>query len=423
MQRSIRQLVFVSDAPHFGGAERYIVDMVLTGRRRGIDSSVCWLPGPASDDNVFDTARRSGIRVESVAAERTRTLRGLSREFTAMLRHEEPDALVINACGRPRFWLLPWLARRVGIPALWVHQMVDASDHRRLPARWLGGRLEGLHLWRVPQTLRHRLAYTAATAVVTLNDEDRDRIARWQGARRERIIAIPHGVDCDRFRFDPDGRQRWRRKWGVESTGSQPFIIGTAGRLSREKGIDLLIQAAAIARREGLPLMLVVAGQGSERDALTSLAADLGISDAVRLVSFIEDMPAFYSALDVFALCSRTESFGLALAEAMSCRRPVIATPTSGATRQISHRHNGWQLGTFDPAEIAKAITVMAADPQGCEIMGHNARDSVVWQFSIDLTLERTLRALRGPSCGRSAFPRPETNEQRLEGLTAEDCT
>jgi len=421
MKRIIRQLVFVSDAPHFGGAERYIVDMALAGRRRGIDSSICWLPGPASDAGVFDRARAGGIRVDTVPAGRTRSLRGLAREFGAMLRRERPDGLVINACGRPRLWVLPWLAHRAGIPALWVHQMVEASDHRRLPARWLGGRMEGLHCWRLPQALRHRLAGTAATAVVTLNGQDRERIVRWQGIRRDRILAIPHGVDCDRFRFDPNGRQRWRCEWGVENARPRPFIVGTAGRLSCEKGIDLLIQAAAIARRGGLPLLVVIAGQGPEREPLAKLTADLGVSDIVRFVSFVEEMPAFYSALDLFALCSRTESFGLALAEAMACRRPVIATPTSGATRQVSHLHNGWLLGSFEPAEIAAAISAMAADGQGRESMGDNGREMVTRHFSIDLTLERTLRALRGPSGERSDLRWPGMNEQPFAGMTAED--
>jgi len=60
-------------------------------------------------------------------------------------------------------------------------------------------------------------------------------IARWQGVRRDKIVAIPHGVDCDRFRFDSNGRQCWHREWRLESACPRPFIVGTAGRLSREK--------------------------------------------------------------------------------------------------------------------------------------------------------------------------------------------
>lgn len=422
MRRMVRQLVFVTDAPHFGGAEQYIVAMAQAARRRGLDASICWLPGQDCDEAVFDVARESGIRLEILPRQRTGNLRGLAREFTAMLRRERPDGLIINACGRPRFWLLPWLARRASVPAVWVHQMVDACDHRRLPARWVGGRIEGLHCWRLPQMLRHRLAGMAATAIVTLNTEDRERIVRWQGVCRDKVFAIPHGVDCERFEFDATGRKRWHGAWGINGVSPRPFVVGTAGRLSREKGVDLLIEAASIARRQGLPLLLVIAGRGNEHDSLARLAADRSLTETIRFVSFVQDMPAFYSALDAFVLCSRTESFGLALAEAMACRRAVIATPTSGATRQISHLHNGWQLSGFEASEMAQAIITLAGDAARCERMGNNGRESVMRHFSIDLTLERTLRALRGTARERSSLCWPGMDELPFVSMTAEDC-
>jgi len=132
-------------------------------------------------------------------------------------------------------------------------------------------------------------------------------------------------------------------------------------------------------------------------------------------------MPAFYSAVDLFALCSRTESFGLALAEAMACRRPVIATPTSGATRQISHLHNGWQLDSFDPPRSRTQSPRWPPTARPRE-HGNKGRDTVIRQFNIDLTLEQTLRALRGPSREQSGLCRPGTNEQPFAAMTAEDC-
>lgn len=422
MGRMVRQLVFVSDAPHFGGAERYVIAMALAARRRGIGASIFWLPQLGCDTDVFESVCCNGIRLETVPPVRTASLRGLTREFLAMLRRERPDGLVINACGRPRFWSLPWLAWQAGVPAVWVHQMVDAGDHRRLPPRLLGGRMEGPQCWRLPQALRHRVAGAGATAVITLNGADRDRIVRWQGIRRDKVMAIPHGVDCERFRFDAEGRRRWRRQWNVEASAPRPLVVGTAGRLSREKGVDLLIESTAIARREGLPLLTVIAGQGSQRDALETLAADSGVSDAVRFVSFVDDMAAFYSALDIFVLCSRTESFGLALAEAMACQRSVVATPTSGSSRQIRHGENGWLLSGFEAAEMAGCLVRLAADPQARERMAQAGRETVIRNFSIDLTLERTLRALRGIARERSSLCWPGMSEPPFVNMTAEDC-
>lgn len=419
-QRSIQRLTFVTDAPHFGGAERYIVAMARAAQRRGIEPHVYWMPIPNASPDVFSNLPDIGLTTgESV---RTRTLTGVVSCFREMIASQRPDALVVNASGRPRFWMIPWLAWWAGIPTVWVHQMVEGRDHRRLRPRWFNGRIEGLHLWRLPQMLRHRLAAQAATAIVTLNAEDRDRIVRWQGVPREKIRVVPHGVDVEQFRFDPSARKRLHDAWGVHSDpDASPLVVGTTVRLVAGKGVELLIESASLLAKRRIPMVLLVAGDGSQRKAMAELARQRGIADRVRFVGFTNDVPAFCSALDVFALCSSTESFGLSLAEAMACERPVVGTPTAGATRQIEHLRNGWQLNGFSPAELADAFVWMYQNPEARQRMGSIGREAVSRQFSIDLTLERTLRALRGSARERSRLRWPGMMDVPFAAMTAED--
>lgn len=395
MKGSIRKLVLVTDAPQFGGAERYLVAMAQAAGRRGMEPHICWIPIPGSDTDVFARARADGLQVSYVAAEHTRTMFELSRAFIRMIERQRPDGLIINANGRRRYWLLPWLARRAGVPAVWVHQMVDGYDPRRLRPRRLGGRMEGLNWWRVPQALRHRLAATAATAVITLNAEDRERIIRWQRVPRRKIHVVPHGVDGQVFRFDHAGRRRWHEQWGINE-GARTLVVGTACRLSTEKGVDLLIEAVARLRDRRIPILAVIAGQGARKESLQKLAARRGVTGLMKFVDFVDDMPAFYSALDVFVLCSRTESFGLALAEAMACARAAVATPTAGARRQIEHQVSGWQLESFEPAELADALAAFSADADLRDRLGKAGRISALRRFGIETTLDKTLFALRG---------------------------
>jgi len=413
----------VTDAPHLGGAERYIVAMARAARRRGLEPHVHWVRPAGGPADLFGPAAAGDLHVTMAAPEQTGTLVGFIREFHGMLRDERPDALVINACGRPRFWLTCWLARQVGLPTVWVHQMVDGRDHRRARPKWFDGRVEGLQCWRVPQTLRHRLAGSAATAVVTLNAQDREGVARWQGLARDKIHVIPHGVDCDSYRFNAAARAALRQAWGLAGEpGPQELVIGTAGRLVAGKGMDLLIEATALLRRREIPALAVIAGCGPEKDRLAELSRVRGIADAVRFLDFVEDMPAFYSALDAFALCSETESFGLVLAEAMACTRPVVATPTAGAMRQIVHGSNGWQLGGFSAGELADALASLYRDPAARRGLGEQGRKSVIRQFSIDLTLERTLRALRGPGRRGCELHWPDVPQAPYVHLAGEDA-
>jgi len=417
---TIFRLAFVSDAPGFGGAERYILAMIRAAQRRDMQAHLHWAPQKVSGTFFEAAAAQLALTAQPSDAKRfltpflatpeqTRSLRGMIRAFRQMLATHRPDGVVINACGRPRFWLYPWLARWVGIPVVWVHQMVEARDHRRQRPQWFGGRMEGLQSWRVPQALRHRLAAAAATAVIVLNEEDGRRITRWQGVNPTHIHVVPHGVDLHEFRFSPAGRQTLRRQWSLPdsantdspNTGAAnaaPAVIGTAGRLVAGKGIDLLIEAVGILRQRRVPCSLVIAGDGPDRADMANLAQQRGITDAVHFAGFVDDMPAFYSALDIFALCSLTESFGLALAEAMACERPVVGTPTDGAARQIIPGHNGCLLPSFAPTDLADALEKLIRDPQRCRRMGQAGRQTVTDHFSIDLTLDRTLRALRAPT-------------------------
>lgn len=445
MRQGIHRLTFVTDAPHFGGAERYILSMAQAARRRGIRPHVHWLPPADGDADVFAAHRIGDVPFTITPPEHHGSPWGLVRSFRAMLREVRPDGLVINACGRPRFWMLPWLARQAGTACAWVHQMVDARDPRSLEPKWLGGRMEGPQWWRVPQAVRHMLASLAATRVITLNDEDRLRVNRWQRVRPDRIEVVPHGVDVAWFAYRPDDRTRLREAWGIGngpapqlsldpersagsrfhnggSAGRGPFVFGTAGRLAAEKRVDLLIEATSLLVGRGLNVRCVIAGQGPEQERLVRLVRARNLFEHVRLVDFMEDMRAFHSALDAFVLCSATESFGLVLAEAMACRRAVVATPTSGARRQIEHGRTGRLLAGWSAAELADELALLAADPAERERLGDAGREHVSARFSIDLTLERTLRALQRGSRAEAGMPAAAAPDAMGAGLMTEDA-
>lgn len=386
---AIRRLLLVTDAPYFGGAERYLGEMCAAALRRCIKASICWLKPRSAAPDVISARYGDGVPVENIP-EPTTAFAALT-DFRAVLCRQRPDAIVFNASGRPRFWLLPWVARIQGIPAAWVHHMVDTRDHRRLPPRHFGRRMEGLHLWRVPQTCRHHLAARAAAAVITSNEEDRGYVARWHRVGPRRLHVIPPGINIEPF-------QRSDAESGGRMSQSERglFIVGTAARLNGGKGVDLLIEAAGRLRAQGLPVILRIAGEGPERSKLQQLARRHRIADVVEFLGEIRDLAAYYNDLDVFTLCSQTESFGLALAEAMACARPVVATPTAGARLQIEPDRTGCVLSAYSAVELASVLGRLYADVAGREEMGRRARNAVLRHFTIDQTLTRILEVL-GP--------------------------
>jgi glycosyltransferase involved in cell wall biosynthesis len=416
MNRGIRKLLFVSDAPHFGGAERYVANMAAAANRRGISASVCWHRPASAPQDVFAAANEAGAHVRMIEASDTADLFSFSRAMRAAIRAEQPDAMIINACGRPAFWVVPWISRTMGIPSAWVHHMVDQQDYRRLAPTKLGGRLEGLHWWRWPQALRHLLASTGTNAVIALNAQDRLQIAREQCVRPSRIHIVQNGVDTEQYRFSASNRSQMRENWArnYDWDLQKPFIVGTAGRLVHGKGTEMLMQALAQLRSCGLDVRMVVAGEGPDRARLCSIAERLRIRDSVGFLGHCEQMPAFYSGLDAFALCSSTESFGLVVAEAMACERAAVATPTAGARMQIDNGLTGFVLNSYSATDLAESLGRLSQQPRLREELGRNARRRICREFSIDAAFERTLNVFatcKPHECASADSPVPSAME------------
>lgn len=128
-----------------------------------------------------------------------------------------------------------------------------------------------------------------------------------------RARLIPNGIDLDRFR--PRDRAEARRRLGL---APDVRVVGFVGRLHPQKGLDDLLDAC---RRLPADVRLLIAGEGPLRASLQRRA-----DDRVRFLGFVEDVPGFMAALDVLAMPSRWEGFGLGLVEALACGVPVVAS-------------------------------------------------------------------------------------------------
>ncbi|TDB38771.1 MAG: glycosyltransferase family 4 protein [Actinobacteria bacterium] len=123
-----------------------------------------------------------------------------------------------------------------------------------------------------------------------------------------------------------------RRYTHVERTRGPVLRILSVGRLSHEKGHDVLLRAFAQARAAGVSATLTMVGDGPERSALEALAHDLGVDTAVEFKGVLLDEPlaAEMRSADLFVLPSRSEGFGVVLIEALATGLPVVATRSGG---------------------------------------------------------------------------------------------
>ncbi len=181
-----------------------------------------------------------------------------------------------------------------------------------------GGPRPGLMRWL------YRRYYPRADAVLCTSHMMMGEMSGDIGVARTRLHLLPNPVDASALRAAIG-------TLAAEDVNSVHFIA--AGRLTRQKGFDRLIEAFANLPGEN---RLTILGEGPERKALESKRYDLGLSDKVHLPGFVQKPWPHYAAADAFLMPSRWEGMPNAALEALACGTPVIATPESGAIAEIA---------------------------------------------------------------------------------------
>jgi glycosyltransferase involved in cell wall biosynthesis len=140
---------------------------------------------------------------------------------------------------------------------------------------------------------------------------------------------------------------------------STPVFV-SAARLAPQKDHETLLQAMAIYRQKSIGRLLIL-GAGPLRQHLENLARELQIADTVDFVGYQQNPLPWFRAADVFVLSSRSEGFGIALAEAMGCGTQVIATDTYGPAEILERGRYGVLVPPEDPVSMAAALSAAAA--------------------------------------------------------------
>ncbi|HET9863202.1 MAG TPA: glycosyltransferase [Steroidobacteraceae bacterium] len=252
-------------------------------------------------------------------------------------RHRERPFDVINA-----HWLYPdgVVAVRIGallkLPVVLTGLGCDVNEDLRNPAKRTRI-LDALH---------------AAAAITTVSQPLAD-VLREAGVPADRITVIPNGVDT--ARFSPGDQAAARRTLGLDAG---PLVV-CVSRLSHEKGVDVLVDAAS---RLGATLpaaRFVVVGEGPERPALEARIAAAALGDRFRLAGSVPHatVATWMTAADVIAMPSRREGHPNAAMEALACGRPLVASQC-GALTELVTASRGLAV---PPADAAALATAMAA--------------------------------------------------------------
>jgi glycosyltransferase involved in cell wall biosynthesis len=212
--------------------------------------------------------------------------------------------------------------------------------------------------------------------VVAVSPEVQRRLLKAH-VRQDRIRLIQNGIDLAPFAAAERIRELGRNQ-------DAPLRIGLVGRLAPEKGVDIFLRAAVEIVRQRPATRFSIAGDGPDRAALEQLIVQLGLSRSTSLLGRTDDMPAFYSSIDIQVSASRQEGLPITLLEGMASGLPVVATSVGAVPQVVHDGETGLLVEAGNPVALAAAILQVIDDPSLRASLGDRGRRLIAAEFSAD---------------------------------------
>lgn len=267
-------------------------------------------------------------------------------------------------------WLVGWageeLQERWSLPLV---ATIHALEH---------GRNQGIHtsLQQRIHACEHNLIHRSQRVIVC-SRYMREEVKRLFGVSEEKLHLIYNGVEMPAEPTDEEraNLEKWRQEL---CRGSGPLLF-FVGRLVREKGVHLLLEAIPQLTGEYPGLTLVLAGKGPMQEELHQLAMRLGIADRVHFLGFVADTQRnmLFRMADGAVFPSLYEPFGIVALEAMSYGTPLVVADTGGLREIVRHQENGMTMYAGDVQSLVNQLRWLLGQPEERRHMAMIAREDV----------------------------------------------
>ena len=354
-----------------GGAKTHVLSLLQHLNKTITAQLVCFRDGPFADE-----ARSMGIPTAICGGNNIFRIR---RQLTDTIRQEGYE--LIHCHGARANMIGALLRKTTGLPVVTtVH-----SDYR---LDYMGRPLSRLTFGTINAYALRKLDYR-----IGVSDAMVDLLIS-RGFPADRFYAIYNGID-----FTPAPPQGDRLPY-LMSLGADvdddSVVVGIAARLNPVKDMSTLIRGFAAGYRKCPRLRLVIAGDGEEREKLENLARELGVEKQVTFAGWISGgMDRFYSALDINALTSLSETFPYALTEGARFHLATVATAVGGIPYLIDSSVNGFLVPSGDWQALGEHLAALGNDDALRHEMGEKLYQKASTQFSIQKTVDTQLHIYR----------------------------
>ena len=350
-----------------GGAKTHVLSLLQNLNKTITAQLVCFRDGPFAEE-----ARAMGIPTMICGGNNIPHLR---RELTAYIK--EGGYQLIHCHGSRANMIGALLRGPTGLPVIsTVHSDYKLDYMGRPFARLTFG---AINAWALRQ-LDYRIGVSDAMVDLLIN----------RGFPPDRFYAIYNGIDFTPA--PPQGdRLAYLRGLGAD-VDENSVVVGIAARLNPVKDMSTLVRGFAEGHKTCSRLRLVIAGDGEERQKLGDLARELGVEKEVTFAGWISGgMDRFYSALDINALTSLSETFPYALTEGTRFHLATVATAVGGIPYLIDQDINGYLFTPGDWQSLGHYLAALGNDDALRHEMGEKLYEKASSKFSIQSTVDTQL--------------------------------
>jgi glycosyltransferase involved in cell wall biosynthesis len=357
------RILQVLDGLGAGGAERLVLELCTWIQARGHTVLVANLSTETVLQSVFE-----GRQVIVEPASKDEGLwRFYPRRLISIIRRFQPDVVHCHHTAWPKAAVACWWAQVPCVFTLHGHHSDWLRRHRR------------------------RLQFAARTTAycVGVSPGVEKLLIDMLGVPMDKALCIHNGVP-DIYMVEPPPPP-----WS-SSIPSQDLVVGMVGRFDGRYKDQVTLARAMMVVREQLPQVhLVFLGDGPHRPAVERLVANLGMGRYVHFLGLRRDVPALLHYLDVFVLSSRTEGESLAILEAMSAQRPIVATAVGGTPGLLANGECGLLVPPGDAPAMAQAIVELLTNKTKAGELARRARERFLREYTIDRMGEQYLELYR----------------------------
>jgi glycosyltransferase involved in cell wall biosynthesis len=359
---------------NMGGPALHVTYLARGLASRGYETTLVAGDVARGEESMAFVAERAGVEIVP--------LPGLSRELSPLrdavaawrvaqiIRRVRPDIVHTHTAKAGAVGRMAALLAGPGRRPVVVH-----TFHGHV-LRGYFGRV-GTLLFRAIETVLAR----TTDRLVAVSPAVRDELVALRVAPERKFSVVRLGIELEpRVRFDGDAAEV-RRRHGI---GADKFVVGWFGRMTAVKRTEDLLTMLAGVRERGVDALLLLVGDGDDRERLEQRAHDLGLARSCLFVGYQEDVAPWYAICDAVVLTSASEGTPVTIIEALAAGRPVVATRVGGVPDVVEEGETGFLVRPGDTHALAERLEILARNPERRAAMGAAGRERVLRRYAVD---------------------------------------